>query len=185
MTNSIQLEELRELFIRYGCSSFHMARDGYSDEYDRIPPQKKKEWTDEYRADLLSRFESDPCDGHATSQFLHILGSDEEQLVDTLLNAIEVNQKRIDSLSKIIISERFRDHLQKRRIKHPGRKARMRDLGILLLESARGEPQSIAPRYKEMKYMTGKLDTAEIIERASKCLSTLEGMRTSRSEQCR
>jgi hypothetical protein len=180
MNNSNQLEELRELFTRYGCSSFHMARDGYSDEYDRIPPNKKKKWTDGYRADLLSRFKSDPCDGHTTSQFLHILGSDEEHLVDDLLDAIEANQSRMDTLSKIIISESFRDHLEKGRVKHLGRKERMRDLAIALLESARNEPESIDPRYKELKYMIGKHDAGEIIERSRKCLYGLEGVRTRR-----
>lgn len=178
MKANLQMDELRELFFRHGCSSFHMSREGYSEEYQRIPSEKKKEWTNEYRADLLARLESDPCDGHTTSQFLHIIGVDEENLVDDLLDAIESNQQRMDSLSKIMISESFRDHLVKGRVKQSERKEKMRDLGTQLLQSARAEPESIDPRYKELKYMIGKLDADEIVERASKCLSALEGVRT-------
>jgi len=164
----------KEIYLHYGCSFFHMHREGDYDEYKShgIPEAQESKWRDEHRIDLLGKLKSDPSSGHITSMYSSTIDMPrEEELIVPLLLLLDELKEKMDSFSKLLNAEALIE-VMKRTRRSSTVHTRSEKLIVSLLSSVMAEPERIDARYREIPYLTRTIGRDAIVERARKSLNT-------------
>ncbi len=172
--------------MSYGCSFFHMHRDGLYDEYKshEISNAQEKEWKIEFRSIALAKFEDNPTEEvHSCYRYLDTIDFDtEEDCIDSIIDSIKRRKGSMDSFSKLLVSEQLCDTLQSNKIDRV-RLKKIKSLSQSLLHDVIKEPANIDAYYKNLGYLRDKLGEPDITDRASKALEQINQLRTSRWSQ--
>ncbi len=176
-----QIDQAKELFLKYGGSFFYMDREGEYERYKGYGVSKELEetWLQEWRIDLLR-----VMDGEDDGVKLRLaVGT----LVDSIWNRgdyaqvypmLEIIKRKaltMDSFSQVLVAEalaKLVDSCKERRQE----RAMVGDIVAMateILEQVVGQPVKVAPTDLECAWLNEVIQPHRIVERAQQCLSRM------------
>lgn len=177
------IETARVIFLKYGGSHFHMAREGEYEHYKNfnISKEQEKLWIKEYHIETIIEI----SDESIASKFTFKLSKLSNSIIsfkdmDSFQSMFDIIQKKIDSIdsfSKLRVAEEILnivDAFKKQNINKDNVLTYARKFALDILNSIVQEPITVDSSYNNIGYLKDLISKDKIIDRVQKLIKVYD-----------
>lgn len=174
---SNNIEQAKQLFLKYGGSHFLMAREGEYDLYRsfNIPKEQEYMWIQDYENKLLMEIEREAIiDGKFVDLCLAIREYRDVCYLEKLQQLIKQRRNSMDSFSLMRMAEGLLgivDSFLKSNMKNHKITLLAKEFALEILNSILENPITIASYYKRPGYLIDPIDEEKLIARVKESIN--------------
>jgi hypothetical protein len=169
----------KEIFLHYGGSYFHMAREEVLNDYLKYSISKRQEleWIKEYQQELIADIEKENVVGPSLMRLEDtICGYRDIEGLKSVLELINRKKGKADSFTQLLMAElliRIYDSFRQCNVLSDPELSKLRKLAIAILEVVMAGPITVSEYYLDSSLMIEATRDYAVIKRARQDLEEI------------
>ena len=171
-------DRAKQMFMKYQCSHFLMARENEYDKYKEynISKAQEKEWMSEFCEMRLSKISTHPTETDFALELCQVIDESEDySLIRRLVELLKEQYKQLDSFSKLLYAEQLIELNNSNRNFWNRKTFKIAiTFSVEMLNDIINSPVVVADHYKKIGYLQDIITPEAIINRAKEDLNKIK-----------